>query len=107
MEFEIIILIAGAFLAAFAVGAVGFADALIAGAFWLHILDPVDAVPLILATGFIMHAIGIWSVREGVRPVRLKPLIIGGAFGVPLGAWMLTVADPLVFKICIGGIFFD
>jgi uncharacterized protein len=102
MEFEIIILIAGAFLAAFAVGAVGFADALIAGAFWLHFLDPVDAVPLILATGFVMHAIGIWSVRKGVRPVLLKPLILGGAFGVPLGAWMLTVADPLVFKICIG-----
>jgi uncharacterized membrane protein YfcA len=104
MEFEIIILVAGAFFAAFAVGAVGFADALIAGAFWLHILDPVDAVPLILATGFVMHAIGIYSVREGVSLVRLKPLIIGGAFGVPLGAWMLTVANPFIFKICIGAI---
>ena len=104
MEFEILILVLGAFLAAFAVGAVGFADALIAGAFWLHILDPVDAVPLILATGFIMHAIGIFRLREGIRPVRLKPLIAGGAFGVPLGAWMLTIADPLVFKICIGAV---
>jgi uncharacterized membrane protein YfcA len=104
MGLELIILITGAFFAAFAVGAVGFADALIAGAFWLHILDPVDAVPLILATGFVMHAIGIWLVRDGVRPVRLKPLILGGAVGVPLGAWMLTIADPLVFKICIGAI---
>lgn len=102
MGFELFILIAGAFVASFAVGAIGFADALIAGAFWLHILDPVDAVPLILMTGFVMHAISIWPLREGVRLVRLKPLVLGGLFGVPLGAWMLTMTDPVIFKLGIG-----
>jgi len=102
MGLELTVLIAGAFIASFAVGAIGFADALIAGAFWLHVLDPVDAVPLILATGFVMHAISIWPLREGVRPARLKPLIFGGLFGVPLGAWMLTVTDPVIFKLSVG-----
>ena len=44
-------LVMGAFAAALAVGAAGFGDALIAAAFWLHVMGPSEAVLLIVTWG--------------------------------------------------------
>jgi|TARA_B100001105_G_scaffold157179_1_gene126283 hypothetical protein len=49
------ILLAGAFIAAFVTGAVGYADGLILNACWLHIMEPSAAIPLVIISGFLIH----------------------------------------------------
>jgi uncharacterized membrane protein YfcA len=102
MPFELLIVLAGAFLAAFAVGLAGFADALIASALWLHVLAPVEAVPLILATGMVIHLISIVVLRRHIALGLLWPFLIGGTLGVPLGAWLLRYSDPEPFRMAVG-----
>ena len=97
------LLIAGVFAAAFVTGAVGFADALILNAVWLHIMPPVAAIPLVVACGVIMHATPLWKLRKKLDFYRLMPFVIGGLFGVPVGIWALGQVDPGMFKTMIGG----
>jgi uncharacterized membrane protein YfcA len=102
MSFELLIVIAGAFLAAFAVGLAGFADALIASAVWLYVLAPAEAVPLIVATGIVIHLISLVHLRRHVAFDLLWPFLIGGTIGVPFGAWLLRHAEPEPFRLFVG-----
>jgi uncharacterized membrane protein YfcA len=102
MSFELLVVLAGAFLAAFAVGLAGFADALIASAVWLYVLAPIQAVPLILATGIVIHFISLAYLRRHVDFYRLWPFLVGGAMGVPFGAWLLRHSEPEPFRMAVG-----
>jgi len=102
MSFELAVIMAGAFTAAFAVGATGFADALVASAFFLHVLEPADAVPLIVATGIVMHGLSLMRVRRELDLARIGPFLAGGVFGVPVGAWALGHVEPEWFRLGIG-----
>ena len=95
---------AGVFAAAFVTGAVGFADALILNAVWLHIMPPVAAIPLVVSCGIVMHAAPLWKLRKKLDFSRLMPFVIGGLFGVPVGIWALGQVDPSLFKTMIGGL---
>lgn len=96
------VLLAGAFFAAFVVGAVGFADALVLNAIWLHVLVPAEAIPLIVACGVLNHAGPIYRLRHNLVFDRALPFLIAGVFGVPLGAWALTYMEPDPFRLFIG-----
>lgn len=98
------LLIAGAFAAAFVIGAVGFADALILNAIWLHIMDPAAAIPLVVACGFTMHALPLYQLRKSLDFSRLAPFVIAGLMGVPIGTWALGYMDPQNFKTIIGAL---
>ncbi|MFQ5995702.1 MAG: sulfite exporter TauE/SafE family protein [Acidiferrobacterales bacterium] len=102
MSFEFIVVLAGAFLAAFGVGLAGFADALIASAIWLHVLPPVQAVPLILVTGIVIHFISLTYLRRRIPFELLWPFLVGGVIGVPLGTWLLRHSEPEPFRAVIG-----
>ncbi|MFQ6023242.1 MAG: sulfite exporter TauE/SafE family protein [Acidiferrobacterales bacterium] len=102
MSPELLIVVAGAFLAAFAVGLAGFADALIAAAVWLHVLPPLQAVPLILATGMVIHLLSVAYLRRHISFDLLWPFLIGGVIGVPLGTWMLRHIEPEPFRVVVG-----
>lgn len=102
MSFELLVVLAGAFLAAFAVGLAGFADALIASAVWLYVLAPAEAVPLIVATGIVIHLISLVHLRRHLAFDLLWPFLIGGTIGVPFGAWLLRYAEPEPFRIFVG-----
>lgn len=102
MSLELIIVLAGAFLAAFGVGLAGFADALIAAAIWLHVLPPVEAVPLIMATGMVIHLFSLIYLRKHIALNLLWPFIVGGAIGVPIGTWMLAYIEPKPFRLVVG-----
>ncbi len=95
-------MLAGAFFAAFAVGLAGFGDALIAAAFWLHVLSPQEAVPLILSCGVVLYAVSVFEMRSHVRLRLLWPFLAGGVIGTPLGTWLLGFAEPAVFRNAIG-----
>ena len=96
------ILIAGAFAAAFVIGAVGFADALILNAVWLHIMDASAAIPLIVTCGFLMHIIPLYKLRKSLNFSKLPPFAIMGLAGVPIGVWALTQTTIGSFKLIIG-----
>ena len=97
------LLIAGAFAAAFVIGAVGFADALILNAVWLHIMEPAVAIPLVVACGIVMHVMPLFKLRKTLDFSRLWPFAVCGLFGVPLGTWALGYVEPELFKTIIGG----
>ena len=86
----LLILLAGAFIAAFVTGAVGFADGLILNAFWLHIMEPSAAIPLVIISGLLIHIIPLYKLRKTLDFSRLKPFVLFGVIGVPLGMWALT-----------------
>ncbi len=102
MFFDLAIVLSGAFLSAFAVGVVGFADALVASAVWLQVMPPADAVPLILATGIAIHILSLTSMRRSVSFSRLWPFLLGGAIGAPAGTWLLSNAEPEPFRLAVG-----
>jgi uncharacterized membrane protein YfcA len=98
----LLILLCGAFIAAFVTGAVGFADGLILNAFWLHILEPASAIPLVIVSGLLIHVTPLYKLRKTLDFSRLKPFVVCGAIGAPLGMWILTFVDPAIFKTLIG-----
>ncbi len=99
----LVLLLAGAFFAAFTVGAAGFGDALIAAAFWLHILAPVEAVPLIVLAGLVIHGVPFLRLRKELNYNRLWPFLLAGALCVPIGATLLKVlpADPFRWTMAV------
>lgn len=96
------ILIAGAFMAAFVIGAVGFADALILNSVWLHIMEPSAAIPLVVCCGFAMHLVPLYKLRHTLDFSHLLPFAIPGVVGVPLGVWVLGYLEPDLFRAIIG-----
>jgi len=102
MTSEITFFLAGAFIAALAAGLAGFAFGLIASGLWLHVLLPVQAVPLIAACGLTIHFVSIWRFRAALRWRALWPFVLGGVIGIPLGTLALHHADPTVFRIGVG-----
>ena len=102
MSFELLVVLAGAFLAAFAAGLAGFADALIASAVWLYVLAPVEAVPLVVASGILIHLMSLVHLRRHLAFDLLWPFLVGGTIGVPFGAWLLRYAQPGPFRVFVG-----
>lgn len=102
MSFELLLIPGGAFLAALAVGAAGFGDGLIVAAIWLHVLSPVEAVPLVVATGMVIHLIALVRLRGELDFSKLWPFLIAGALGVPVGNWLLSVIDAGAFRTGVG-----
>lgn len=105
MNFEaslfIPLLITGAFAAAFVIGAVGFADALIMNAIWLHIMPPHQATALILACGIVMHIGPLIKLHKILDFSRLPIFLVAGVLGVPLGVYAISLISAQNFKTAI------
>jgi len=99
---ELMVVLSGAFLSALVVGAVGFGDALVAAAIWLHVLTPVETTPLIVSTGLVIHAVPLYMLRHSVRLQRFLPFLIGGLIGIPLGVLALTQVSAEPLRMTIG-----
>ena len=90
------------FLGGFTSGLTGFAAGLVVSGVWLHIMTPLQAAVLIAAYGMVNQAYGIWKVRHALQWRRILPFVIGGAVGVPLGAYLVTYLNPAHLRIGIG-----
>jgi len=98
----LLILLVGAFTAALVQGATGFGSGLVLNAFWLHILEPSIAIPLNIFTCLLISGAPIYKLRKTLDFSKLKPFIIFGVIGIPLGMLLLTITDPRIFKASIG-----
>jgi uncharacterized membrane protein YfcA len=92
------------FLGGFTSGLTGFAAGLVVSGVWLHIITPLQTAVLIAAYGVVNQSFGIWKVRKALQWRRILPFVIGGAVGVPLGAYLVTYLNPAYVRIGIGAL---
>jgi uncharacterized protein len=103
MSADIALIVAGALAGSFAVGFGGFAFALFALGFWLHVLPPKEAAILSVTCALAVQLATVPAVLKGGVPFRrLAPFVIGGVCGVPIGAWILSGAAAGPLRMAIG-----
>lgn len=105
-------LVAGALMGGFVNGLAGFGTALFALGWWLAVLTPQQAVPVVLLMSIAGGAQGVWLVRRAIRWRRLGLFLVPAFAGIPIGHGLLERidADALrrlvgVFMLLYGGFF--
>jgi len=83
-------------------GLTGFAAGLVVSGVWLHIITPLQTAVLIAAYGMVNQGYGIWKVRHALVWRRILPFVVGGAVGVPLGAYLVTYLNPAHLRTGVG-----
>ena len=90
------------FIGGIVTGLAGFAMGLVVSGVWLHILTPVQTAALIVGYGLLVQSYSIWTLRHALNWRAVMPFIIGGAFGVPLGATLLSYIDRDYLRTGVG-----
>jgi uncharacterized membrane protein YfcA len=98
------LLSAAVFIGAFVSGLAGFAFSAAAGAILLHILPPLEAVPLMMACSIGVQATNLWALRHTIRWTDSMGLIVGGLLGIPIAVWLLHTVDTTTFRIAFGSV---
>ncbi len=102
MGTELTFILLGAFAGGFVSGLTGFGTGLTALAFWLHVIGPALAAPLVVVCSVIAQVQTLPRIWHELDWRRLSPFIAGGLVGVPVGAQLLTRIDPGTFKLSVG-----
>lgn len=99
-----LVFILGAIVAGFIQGLTGFAFALVAMSFWLWVLAPQLAAPLIVFASLWGHLIALSSEKKSVRfsPILLLPYLLAGLIGIPIGIYLLDLIQADTFKVILG-----
>ena len=95
----IFFLMTGAALAGIVMGLVGFGTGLAALGFWLFVVEPTLAVPLVGVCSLTTTAFTLKAYKHAIRLDRLAPFFLGAVFGLPLGIMLLTRVDPCYLQI--------
>ncbi|MDA8871029.1 sulfite exporter TauE/SafE family protein, partial [Rhizobiaceae bacterium] len=97
------ILLAGGIAGGFINGLAGFGTALFALGFWLQIMEPLQAVAIVMVMSVASGLQGLWVVRASIRerPRRLAIFLLPALVGVPLGVQLLAVIDATTLKLVI------
>ncbi len=98
----ILFLVTGAVLAGFVMGLIGFGTGLAALGFWLFVIEPALAVPLVGVCSLATTAFTLKAYAHAIRWERLAPFFFGALFGLPLGILLLTRLEPALFKLAMG-----
>ena len=93
---------AGALLAGFVTGLAGFGTGLAALGFWLHVIDPMLAAPLVVICSVVAQSQSLLTVRRAIDLSRLWPFVLGGLLGVPLGVFILAYIEADAFRAAVG-----
>lgn len=104
MTTELIFILLGAFAGGFVCGLTGFGTGLTALAFWLHVVGPTLAAPLVIVCSVVAQVQTLPRIWRDLDWRLLLPLVVGGLIGVPLGAQLLTRIDPVSFRTTIGAL---
>ncbi len=99
-----LLFIVGAMVAGFVQGLTGFAFALIAMSFWVWILSPQIAAPLVVFASVWSHIISLSNEQKHphLNKLLVLPYLIAGLIGVPLGTYLLHIIQPETFKLVLG-----
>lgn len=97
-----LMLSAAVFAGAFVSGLAGFAGSAVAGAILLRILQPLEAVPLMMACSIGVQAANLWALRNNIQWRGSLLLIIGGALGIPIAVYLLQNTDTYILRTGFG-----
>ena len=86
------------FSGAFVSGLAGFAFSAVAGVILLHVREPMEAVPLMMACSVGVQATNLWALRESIQWKQSLILVLGGLLGVPIAVWLLQTTDARTFR---------
>jgi uncharacterized protein len=86
------------FSGAFVSGLAGFAFSAVAGGILLHVLQPLEAVPLMMACSVGVQGANLWALRKSIQWRESLILVLGGLLGVPIAVWLLQTADAKLFR---------
>ena len=95
-------MVAGALVGGFVNGLTGTGYALISLGFWLQVMPPTTAAPLVALCSVCGHAQALPSIWRGVRWPRLWPFLVAGLVGVPLGTLLLEHVHVQPLKLGLG-----
>lgn len=96
------VMLGGALAAGFVSGLTGLGTALIALSLWLFVAEPAFAVPVAATIAVACHVTTLAFVRQGIVWARLKPFLIGGLVGLPVGVLLLPLLDRETVKLGLG-----
>lgn len=90
---ELMILIGGCFVAAFCSGLAGFSFNLVAAAILFHFLAPQTVAPVLVLGSMLIQLGTIRPIVPAIRWQVLRPYVIGGVLGTPIGVLILRNFD--------------
>lgn len=100
----VLVVAAGAMLAGFVQGISGFAFGMTAMSIWAWFLDPKMAAALAVFGAWTGQMIAAVSMRRQFGWTVLKPYLLGGVCGIPLGAYLLPYLNVPAFQALLGSI---
>lgn len=86
------------FSGAFVSSLTGFPFSAVAGGVLLHVLQPLEAVPLMMACSVGVQAANLWTLRRSIQWRQSVILVFGGLLGVPIAVWLLHAIDARTFR---------
>jgi uncharacterized protein len=92
----------GVFAGAVVSGLVGFAFSAVAGAVLLHVLPPIEAVPLMMACSIVTQGISLVALRGSVKWRGSPVLTLAGAIGIMPALYLLHHIEAQTFRIGFG-----
>jgi uncharacterized membrane protein YfcA len=92
------------FAGAFVSGMAGFAFSAVAGAILLHVFQPSEAVPLMMACSVGVQASTLLTLRQHMRWRQSLFLIAGGLLAMPIAVFLLQSADTRSLQMAFGGL---
>ena len=92
------------FAGAFVSGLAGFAFSAVAGAILMHVFQPSEAVPLMMACSVGVQASTLLAWRETVQWKASLVLIVGGLLAVPIAVFLLQTADTRTLRMGFGAL---
>lgn len=102
MDLAFLLVVAGAFTSGFVIGLAGFGVGLIALGFWLHVMEPIVAGPLVAICSVVGQIRSIAPVRRDISSRRILPFVVGGIIGLPLGVYLLNHVSGQDLKVGLG-----
>jgi uncharacterized protein len=99
-----VLLGAAVFSGAFVSGMAGFAFSAVAGAILLHVFQPSEAVPLMMACSVGVQASTLVALRNTMRWKESLVLIAGGLLAVPIAVFLLHNADTHTLRTGFGAL---
>jgi uncharacterized membrane protein YfcA len=92
----------GVFAGATVSGLVGFAFSAVAGGILVHILRPSDAVPLMMVCSIGVQGASLLFLRHKMEWRGSMMFIVGGAFGILPGLYLLFHLDTATLRVGFG-----
>jgi uncharacterized membrane protein YfcA len=99
---QLLVLIGGCFVAAFASGMAGFAFNLVAASILFHWLPPATTAPVLVLGSFLIQLGTIRTVIPAIRWAVLRPYVVAGVLGTPFGVAILKYTDARFIVAGVG-----